>query len=197
VRRSACTFVLLVLALACVTPARGAVPVSADTSRTAPADSARLTRVAPAVPASADSSVADSIGAVAPRDSSVSFTTRAKPAKKGAKPVEPPYRIEADHMSGGRGPQGDVLFLEKVTITRSGTRLNSQHGSYERSTGIVHLNGDVRVRDPGPAFVRFQMAAIEALPSGLEMWVATPASAGRVGIAGKNRRVPVEGVAAA
>ena len=50
-------------------------------------------------------------------------------------------------MSGGRGPAGDVLFLEKVTITRSRTRLQSHHGRYERATGMVHLDGDVRLRD--------------------------------------------------
>ena len=81
------------------------------------------------------------------RDSGVVITTRVQPAKKGASGPEPPYKIEADHMSGGRGPNGDVLFLEKVTITRSGTRLNSERGRYERATGMVHMEGNVRVRD--------------------------------------------------
>src|SRR5262249_49931286 len=67
--------------------------------------------------------------------------------KKGAKTPEPPYRIAADHMSGGRGPNGDVLYLDQVTITRSGTRLTSEKGRYERATGMVHLEGRVRVRD--------------------------------------------------
>jgi lipopolysaccharide assembly outer membrane protein LptD (OstA) len=82
------------------------------------------------------------------RDSAVVITTRATPAKKGAKAApEPPYRIEADRMTGGRGPNGDVLFLEKVTITRTRTRLQSERGRYERATGMVYLEGNVRLRD--------------------------------------------------
>ena len=84
------------------------------------------------------------------RDSSVVFTTRpAKPRKVGktVQPPEPPYKIEADHMSGGRGPAGDVLFLEQVTITRSRTRLQSLRGRYERATGMVYMEGNVRLRD--------------------------------------------------
>jgi lipopolysaccharide assembly outer membrane protein LptD (OstA) len=83
----------------------------------------------------------------AKRDSSVVITTRATPAKKGAKEVEPPYKIEADRMTGGRGPSGDVLFLEQVTITRTHTRLKSERGRYERATGMVYLEGNVRLRD--------------------------------------------------
>ena len=82
------------------------------------------------------------------RDSAVVITTRATPAKKGTKAApEPPYRIEADRMTGGRGPNGDVLFLEKVTITRTRTRLQSERGRYERATGMVYLEGNVRLRD--------------------------------------------------
>jgi lipopolysaccharide assembly outer membrane protein LptD (OstA) len=84
------------------------------------------------------------------RDSAVVIMTRpAAPKKLGKLLVvpEPPYKIEADRMSGGRGPDGDVLLLEKVTITRSKTRLQSEHGRYERATGMVHLNGNVRMRD--------------------------------------------------
>ena len=76
------------------------------------------------------------------------ITTRPPaPARRGRAAPEPPYRIEADRMSGGRGPQGDVLFLEKVTITRTKTRLTADRGRYERTTGMVHLDGNVRVRD--------------------------------------------------
>ncbi len=91
----------------------------------------------------------DSLGMAAPpRDSAVVITTRRPAPKKGAKAApEPPYRIEANRMSGGRGPQGDVLFLEQVTITRSGTRLQSERGRYERATGMVHMEGNVRLRD--------------------------------------------------
>jgi lipopolysaccharide assembly outer membrane protein LptD (OstA) len=81
------------------------------------------------------------------RDSAIVITTRVPPVKKGAKAPEPPYRIVADRMSGGRGPAGDVLYLEQVTITRSGTRLNSERGRYERATGMVHMQGHVRLRD--------------------------------------------------
>jgi len=99
--------------------------------------------VAPARP------VTDSTAAPAARaDSAVVITTRpASPAKRGKAAPEPPYRIEAARMSGGRGPQGDVLDLERVTITRSRTRLQSDRGRYERATGMVHLEGRVRLRD--------------------------------------------------
>jgi len=118
--------------------AAAATPVATDTTQ------ARTLGPPPPFQAAAT----DSIGSVTGRpDSTVSFLTRSQPAKKGAKAPEPPYRIEAAHMSGGRGPGGDVLNLEKVTITRSGTRLTSDRGSYERTTGMIHLDGNVKVRD--------------------------------------------------
>ena len=81
-------------------------------------------------------------------DSGVVITTRsAATPKKSKAPPDPPYRIEADRMSGGRGPGGDVLFLEQVHITRGKTRLSSDHGRYERATGMVYMDGKVRVRD--------------------------------------------------
>ncbi len=81
-------------------------------------------------------------------DSSGAILTRTAPApKRGAGPPDPPYRIEADRMSGGRGPSGDVLFLEQVHITRGRTRLSSDRGRYERATGMVFVEGKVRVRD--------------------------------------------------
>jgi lipopolysaccharide assembly outer membrane protein LptD (OstA) len=113
------------------------VPASDSTTIAVPADTAATAAV--------DSSIA---APPAPkRDSAVVITTRPAPARKGARAPEPPYRIQADRMSGGRGPAGDVLYLEKVTITRSGTRLQSQHGRYERATGMVYMDGDVRLRD--------------------------------------------------
>ena len=112
-------------------------------SRAAASDSSRVASLADSLRTQADS-LRDIRGL---RDSAVVITTRALPVKKGAKAPEPPYRIVADRMSGGRGPAGDVLDLEKVTITRSGTRLNSERGRYERATGMVHMEGNVRLRD--------------------------------------------------
>lgn len=81
-------------------------------------------------------------------DSSGAITTRPVPAPRKSKaPPDPPYRIEADRMSGGRGPSGDVLFLQEVHITRGKTRLTSERGRYERATGMVYVEGRVRVRD--------------------------------------------------
>src|SRR4029077_1912833 len=85
--------------------AQVAAPVR-DTTATTPArDSAAAGSRPDTAIARADSAAVIS----AKRDSSVVITTRPTPAKKGAKEVEPPYRIEADKMSGGRGPNGDLL----------------------------------------------------------------------------------------
>jgi len=151
VRRPARLLIPTILLVTCVASAAAQVPVpisdsSRDTSRvrvSADSSSAKAVRDTSAA-VRADSSAAR----VTPRrDSSVVITTRPTPARKGAREPEPPYRIEADKMSGGRGPGGDVLFLDKVTITRSGTRLQSEHGRYERASGMVYLDGDVRMRD--------------------------------------------------
>jgi lipopolysaccharide assembly outer membrane protein LptD (OstA) len=40
-----------------------------------------------------------------------------------------------------------VLFLEQVHITRGRTRLQSDRGRYERATGMVYVEGQVRLRD--------------------------------------------------
>ena len=150
--------VFLGAALVAITP-RPAAPAPTGSSVAAPRDTATAARRDTSRSAVADTSHAvmppDSLRAPADssrsgpaiRDSAVVITTRAQPAKKGAAAPEPPYKIQADRMSGGRGPQGDVLFLERVTITRSGTRLNSDSGRYERATGMVHLEGHVRLRD--------------------------------------------------
>ena len=139
----------------------GLAGIEVNDLRTRTPDSTRTVRPTPARVAGADSalwSLADSAGVLpdslhrahGKRDSSVSFTTRSAPPRKvgrTAQAPEPPYKIEADRMSGGRGPTGDVLFLEQVTITRSGTRLQSLRGRYERATGMVHMEGNVRMRD--------------------------------------------------
>ncbi len=125
------------------TLAASAWRAAADTGR-APADpsTARTGMPAPSG-AHADSPTP----APARSDSAHVITTRAPAARRGPRAPEPPYRIEADHMSGGRGPTGDVLYLDRVRITRSRTRLTSDRGRYERATGMVHLDGNVRVRD--------------------------------------------------
>jgi lipopolysaccharide assembly outer membrane protein LptD (OstA) len=135
------------LLLAC-----GAAPLAAQVQAPARDSSSSVARADSAAkradnPATA-APVRDTTAAgVMKRDSAVVITTRAAPAKQGAKTVEPPYRIEADHMTGGRGPNGDVLFLDQVTITRTRTRLQSDRGRYERATGMVYLEGNVRLRD--------------------------------------------------
>ncbi len=130
------------LSVAIAAAARAQVPVPE-------ADSAAAATSRAVIAADTSAVIADSLSfAKSSRDSSVVITTRPAVKKKGAKVApEPPYRIEADRMSGGRGPQGDVLFLEQVTITRTRTRLQSERGRYERATGMVHLEGNVRMRD--------------------------------------------------
>jgi len=122
--------------------ARPAAPVARADSGEALADTARSVQAA-------DSARADTLAAsVGRRDGAGVITTRPPAPKRGArKAPEAPYRIEAGKMSGGRGPNGDVLFLEKVTITRGRTRLQSERGRYERATGMVHLEQNVRLRD--------------------------------------------------
>ncbi|HEV2106547.1 MAG TPA: putative LPS assembly protein LptD, partial [Candidatus Eisenbacteria bacterium] len=58
-----------------------------------------------------------------------------------------PYHIAAGNMTGGRGPEGDVLDLTDVTVTREGMVLNADAGRYLRATGRIDLTGHVRVRD--------------------------------------------------
>ncbi len=139
----------LAAALALLAP--GAAPAARAQARApavARADSLAAPPAAtPAAPAPADSAArADSLAPAAPEPTRV-VTTRPPPARRGARTPEPPYRIEADHMSGGRGPGGDVLYLDRVRITRSRTRLFSDRGRYERATGMVYLDGNVRLRD--------------------------------------------------
>src|SRR5262249_29678505 len=82
-----------------------APPPDATRTRAVPA-TARATARVDSLAAPADSATAARAG----RDTAVVITTRST-TKKGAKTPEPPYRIAADHMSGGRGPNGDVLYL--------------------------------------------------------------------------------------
>ena len=141
-RRARCLAALGLLFAFSTAQVRAQVPVpKPDSTSAARRDTVAATRDSAAV--RADTTAA---GATK-RDSAVVITTRAAPAKKGAKTPEPPYKIEASRMTGGRGPNGDVLFLEQVTITRTRTRLQSERGRYERATGMVYLDGNVRLRD--------------------------------------------------
>lgn len=70
-------------------------------------------------------------------------------AETGA-PVAPesPYRITADNMTGGRGPEGDVVFLNgNLRVTKGKSVLTADQGRYLRSDGMFHLEGHVRLRD--------------------------------------------------
>jgi lipopolysaccharide assembly outer membrane protein LptD (OstA) len=62
--------------------------------------------------------------------------------------AEPPFHISAQNMTGGRGPEGDVLFLNgDLRVTRGRTVLTADNGRYLRATGMIHLEGRVRLVD--------------------------------------------------
>ncbi len=70
------------------------------------------------------------------------------PMPAHAAPSDPPYRITADNMTGGRGPAGEELFLNGNLVVRRGrTTLTADHGRYERTSGMIHLLGHVRLVD--------------------------------------------------
>lgn len=61
---------------------------------------------------------------------------------------DPPYRIQANNMTGGRGPEGDVLFLNgDLVVQRGRTRLTADNGRYMRTSGMIFLSGRVRLVD--------------------------------------------------
>lgn len=61
---------------------------------------------------------------------------------------DPPYRIQADNMTGGRGPEGDVLFLNgNLVVKRGRTTLTADNGRYMRTNGMIFLMGHVRLVD--------------------------------------------------
>lgn len=61
---------------------------------------------------------------------------------------EPPFRISASNMTGGRGPEGDVLFLNgDLRVARGRTVLTADNGRYLRATGMIFLEGRVRLVD--------------------------------------------------
>jgi len=76
-------------------------------------------------------------------------TSPARAAETGA-PVAPesPYQITADNMTGGRGPEGDVVFLNgNLRVTKGKSVLTADQGRYLRTEGLFHLEGHVRLRD--------------------------------------------------
>jgi lipopolysaccharide assembly outer membrane protein LptD (OstA) len=61
---------------------------------------------------------------------------------------EPPFQISADNLTGGREPEGDVLFLNgHLRVTRGRTVLTAETGRYLRANGMIDLNGNVRLVD--------------------------------------------------
>jgi lipopolysaccharide assembly outer membrane protein LptD (OstA) len=63
-------------------------------------------------------------------------------------PVEPPLQISADNMTGGRGPEGDIVFLNgNLRITRGRTLITADAGRYLRTLGLLHLERRVTLVD--------------------------------------------------
>lgn len=74
--------------------------------------------------------------------------SRSAPATTAKAPAEPPFRITADNMTGGRGPEGDVLFLNgNLRVVRGRTVLTAENGRYMNGTGLIDLTGNVRLVD--------------------------------------------------
>jgi lipopolysaccharide assembly outer membrane protein LptD (OstA) len=62
--------------------------------------------------------------------------------------AEPPLHVTADHMSGGRTDEGDVVYLEgNLRVTRGRAVLTAETGRYLRTQGMLFLDGRVRVVD--------------------------------------------------
>ncbi len=65
-----------------------------------------------------------------------------------ARAAEPPFHISASNMTGGRGPEGDVLYLNgDLRVTRGKTVLTADNGRYLRTSGMIFLEGHVRLVD--------------------------------------------------
>lgn len=61
---------------------------------------------------------------------------------------EAPFRITADNMTGGRGPEGDVLYLNgNLRVVRGRTVLTADNGRYTTASGMIDLMGRVRLVD--------------------------------------------------
>jgi lipopolysaccharide export system protein LptA len=72
----------------------------------------------------------------------------AAPAGAAAPVREAPFQISADNLTGGRGPDGDVVFLNgNIRVTRGHTLLTADNGHYMRANGFIDLTGHVRLVD--------------------------------------------------
>lgn len=70
------------------------------------------------------------------------------PSGASGAPAEPPFHITADNMTGGRGPDGDVLYLNgNLRVVRGRTVLTADNGRYMTGTGMIDLMGRVRLVD--------------------------------------------------
>jgi len=71
----------------------------------------------------------------------------ATPAR-AQEPDNPPLNLSADHVSGSRSPDGDVVLLNgHVHITRGRTVITSETGRYVRSKGMLYLDQNVHLMD--------------------------------------------------
>ena len=69
-------------------------------------------------------------------------------APASAQEEAPPLHVSADKMSGSHGPEGDVVVLNgNVRITRGGTVITSEDGTYDRAAGMLYLQRRVRIVD--------------------------------------------------
>lgn len=79
----------------------------------------------------------------------VSIAVAASPSGRvQAAGQEAPFRITADNMTGGRGPEGDVLYLNgNLRVVRGRTVLTADNGRYTTASGMIDLMGRVRLVD--------------------------------------------------
>lgn len=69
-------------------------------------------------------------------------------ARAQAPAPEPPFHVTADNLTGGRGPEGDVLFLNgNLRVVRGKTVLTADNGRYDRTSGVIDLTGRVKLVD--------------------------------------------------
>ena len=133
---------VLALLLAGTARAQPLVPVPADTTHAASADSARAD-TARAVPE-------PGYGAP-PSGTPPPLKTR---TRRGG-----PYNVVADRLEGGRtAAEGEVITLiGNVTLSRAGTVVTSQMGRYVKREGTIYLTGGVHGVDG-----RTRIDAVEA-----------------------------------
>ncbi|HTR96904.1 MAG TPA: OstA-like protein, partial [Candidatus Acidoferrales bacterium] len=69
-------------------------------------------------------------------------------AKHASTAPEPPFHISARNLTGGHGPEGDVLFLNgDIHVTRGRTLLTADSGRYVQTTRLIDLQGHVKLID--------------------------------------------------